>query len=75
MAKRPAAHLKGQKDVKKQEGYQCQVCGLVSKSNHGHHLINYSFGGDPSINNMITLCLECHYKYHSGKLKMDVIRF
>ncbi|MEO0969144.1 MAG: HNH endonuclease [Cyanobacteria bacterium J06639_18] len=75
MAKRRSrAHLKVQKQVKILDSYQCCACGSQNKP-EGHHLIPYSEGGEAHINNMLTLCQSCHRKYHSGTLKIDIIRF
>ena len=73
--KRGNEHKKAQKLAKEQDEYTCFFCNKTFKSNHGHHLIQYVHGGDPSVNNMITLCSECHRDYHSGKIKADIIRF
>ncbi len=73
--KRPKEHIKAQKEVKELEGYQCLVCGIVTKSAHGHHLIPYSEGGSADMQNMTALCPSCHRKYHNGELKIDIYRF
>jgi 5-methylcytosine-specific restriction endonuclease McrA len=72
---RPYEHKKVQKEVKEVEGYQCMVCGKITQKAHGHHLIPYSEGGEADLQNMITFCPECHRKYHSGELNIDIDRF
>lgn len=72
---RPYEHIKSQKKIKELEGYQCMVCGIVSKKSAGHHLIPYSEEGSADLINFITLCVDCHKKYHQGKLKVDIHRF
>ncbi|MDM8566018.1 HNH endonuclease [Candidatus Halobeggiatoa sp. HSG11] len=71
---RPSSHIKVQKKIKEMEGFECAACGSFENS-QGHHLIPYSEGGMPHIQNMLTLCKSCHNKYHSGKLKIDIDRF
>lgn len=73
--KRPKEHLKAQKEVKKRDGYECEICGKVSEGAQGHHVIPYSDGGPADLKNMMTLCASCHRAYHSGKLKVDIYRF
>ncbi|MDD1428613.1 HNH endonuclease [Dolichospermum sp. ST_sed9] len=51
------------------------VCGKITQKAHGHHLIPYSEGGEADLQNMITFCPECHRKYHSGELNIDIDRF
>lgn len=72
---RPYEHIKEQKQVKQLEEYQCLVCGIVTQKFVGHHLIPYSEGGSADIQNMATLCQDCHIKYHSGELKINIRRF
>ncbi|WP_204106062.1 MULTISPECIES: HNH endonuclease [Spirulina sp. CCY15215] len=72
---RPYKHRKAQKEVKEYEQYQCMVCGKISQNAQGHHLIPYSEGGSADMQNMITLCLDCHRKYHRGELNIDIYRF
>lgn len=73
--KRSSAHIKAQKEGKILDDYVCFFCLRKFKSNHGHHIILYSESGEPSVQNMITLCPECHRDYHSGKIKLDLNRF
>ena len=51
------------------------LCGKITQKAHGHHLIPYSEGGEAHLQNMITFCPECHRKYHSGELNIDIDRF
>lgn len=52
------------------DGYTCQYCGAHATQEkkvrlHGHHLESRKIGGDaPS--NLITLCDNCHEKFHKG---------
>ena len=72
MAKRPAHHVKAQKEGKKRDFYTCQVCGSTEKT-EGHHIIDYAFGGAGVIDNIITLCHKCHQGVHKGNI--DLIKF
>ncbi len=75
MARRSKEHIKAQKDGKELDAYMCNFCLRQFKGNHGHHIILYSEGGIANVDNMITLCPECHREYHSNKLQLDIVRF
>ena len=53
------------------DGHKCQCCKGKSKVNklHVHHIESRKTGGDAP-NNLITLCSECHEKYHRGEIKL-----
>jgi len=44
----------------------CKLChhGIDSKKMQIHHIIPLSDGGDDTINNLITLCAQCHSDVH-----------
>jgi len=71
--KRPPEHIKAQKSVKKRDNNECEICGVTPKTAHGHHVIPYSEGGPADLNNMMTLCPDCHRKIHNGQIKLDII--
>lgn len=73
--KRSNEHLRAQREGKELDQYVCFLCLRQFHGNHGHHIIPYSEDGEPSVQNMITLCPECHRAYHSGKIKLDIGRF
>ena len=73
--KRNSKHVKAQKDGKKLDQYVCFFCLRQFEGNHGHHIMLYSEGGQASVQNMITLCPDCHKEYHRGKIKLDITRF
>ena len=53
------------------DGHKCQCCKGKSKDSklHVHHIESRKTGGDaPS--NLITLCSECHAKYHRGEIEL-----
>ena len=67
MAKRSTAHRNAQRAGKARDGYTCQVCG--SKENaEGHHIIDHQFFGSSSVDNIVTLCHECHKDVHRGSI-------
>lgn len=53
------------------DGHKCQCCKGKSKDTklRVHHIESRKTGGDAP-NNLITLCSECHAKYHSGEIKL-----
>ena len=53
------------------DGHQCQCCKGKSKDKklHVHHIESRKTGGDAP-NNLITLCSECHAKYHRGEIEL-----
>ena len=53
------------------DGHKCQCCKGKSKDNklRVHHIESRKTGGDAP-NNLITLCSECHTKYHRGEIKL-----
>lgn len=73
--KRPWEHIKVQQAIKKQDGYECEICGAISQTAQGHHVIPYRDAGPADLSNMMTLCVDCHRAYHSGKIQVDIWRF
>ena len=53
------------------DGHKCQCCKGKSRDSklHVHHIESRKTGGDAP-NNLITLCSECHAKYHRGEIKL-----
>lgn len=50
--------------VFERDNFTCQKCKLLdktAKSLEVHHLIPIIFGGKDEINNLITLCSDCHH--------------
>jgi hypothetical protein len=54
------------------DGYQCTQC-KEKKSLDAHHIIWREDGGKDTIENLITLCKQCHKKVHKGKLKLLIL--
>jgi len=52
------------------DSFKCQHCGSKNKL-EVHHIIYRSQGGTDDVNNLITLCHECHQEVHKGKIKID----
>ena len=63
--KRGTDHRNAQRVGKERDLFTCQICGSKDHA-EGHHLFDYSFGGAPDEDNIITLCHECHSKVHQG---------
>lgn len=51
------------------DNYTCQCCKTKKGTLHAHHIIYRSQGGADTLDNLITLCEECHKKLHNGELK------
>ena len=49
--------------------YTCQCCKTKNGTLHAHHIVYRSQGGADTLDNLITLCEECHKKLHKGELK------
>lgn len=65
-------YLKMKKRVRKRDNYTCQCCGFNShnRRNHGlevHHIYGYTDHLDYRVedSNCVSLCRDCHKKYHS----------
>lgn len=58
------------KQVKKRDHNRCKVCH-VEDHRRGrlclHHIVYRSEGGENTLENLITLCHECHLEVHSDK--------
>lgn len=55
--------------VKKRDNWECQNCGKAGGSKgiaelHAHHIYPKSQGGEDRLQNLITLCLDCHEDEH-----------
>lgn len=51
------------------DNYTCQCCKTKNGTLHAHHIVYRSQDGADTLNNLITLCEECHEKLHKGKLR------
>lgn len=69
MATRERAHCLAQKKGKERDLYTCQVCGSKEQV-EGHHILDYQYGGAADIDNIVTLCRNCHKKVHKGVINI-----
>ena len=51
------------------DSYTCQCCKTKKGTLHIHHIIYRSNGGADTLDNLITLCADCHRRLHRGELK------
>ena len=57
----------------KRDGWKCRHC-KSRNGLHPHHVVFQSHGGKDELNNLLTLCAECHLiGVHGGKLRIEVI--
>ena len=54
------------------DSYTCQHCGAKNKRLEVHHIKYRSQGGSDDLDNLITLCEDCHHKLHKGKTELKV---
>jgi N6-L-threonylcarbamoyladenine synthase len=54
------------------DNHECQICHST-KNLQTHHLESRKTGGN-SMSNLITLCKDCHKKYHNGELDIELKR-
>ena len=57
--------------VLSRDNYTCQICGAKDTRLEVHHIQFRSQGGSDSMDNLVTLCKDCHGKVHSGELTFD----
>ncbi len=62
---REMKHTNAQKAGRHRDGGVCQICGSTTHP-EGHHMVDYQFGGVASVENIVTLCRECHKEVHRG---------
>ena len=49
------------------DGYKCTICGTKGDRNNRltmHHKKYRRNGGDGSVGNLVTICEQCHRKFH-----------
>lgn len=69
-SKRSSEHRRAIALAKIREGYKCEICGSDFDI-HGHHIIDHSFGGEPTPENILVACKKCHDKIHAGEIVID----
>lgn len=63
--------------VKERDAFKCTNCGAdkdTALQLHAHHIIPKGKGGKDELNNLTTLCIECHAKAHDGTVKGDFLK-
>ncbi|WP_168216071.1 HNH endonuclease [Halorussus marinus] len=70
----PSDWQKRRARVFKRDGYECQNCEYQAPTDsnspsglHAHHQTKISEGGGHGVDNLITLCQECHIEVHSNR--------
>ena len=59
----PELYERVRERVLRRDGWRCQACG--SRLNlEVHHQEFRSHGGEDAEQNLITVCIECHGRYH-----------
>ena len=53
--------------TKARDNYECQNCGKKTGTLEVHHLLPSSRGGSDKLENLITLCPDCHHLAHSSE--------
>jgi hypothetical protein len=52
------------------DGYTCQVCKKSKCRLEVHHILERSKGGCDDVDNLITLCKDCHDKVHNKEIDL-----
>ena len=55
--------------VLSRDNYTCQICGAKNTQLQVHHIRFRSKSGSNRMDNLVTLCKECHDKVHTGELE------
>lgn len=55
--------------VLNRDNYKCQICGKEHTRLEVHHIVFRSTGGSDRIDNLVTLCSDCHKKIHNGEIE------
>lgn len=53
--------------------YTCQCCGKKNCRLEVHHIVFRSNGGSDTLENLITLCEDCHKAVHLGEIELKLI--
>ena len=70
-SKYPSDWEKRRLTVFKRDQWECRGCGFVAEGRtgeglHAHHVTPISEGGSHSLDNLMTLCEDCHVEVHSS---------
>ena len=52
--------------------YTCQYCRKREMRLEAHHIVFRSQGGKDTLDNLLTLCDQCHHHLHEGKITLKV---
>lgn len=60
------------KEVFERDKYRCRICNNIFPKNMlaPHHLKTVGSGGQDIAENLISVCSFCHYKIHTGEIKV-----
>lgn len=64
-------------EVKKRDRYKCTNCGATKSEAlqlHAHHIKPRGAGGDDSLTNLTTLCIDCHAEEHKGTRRGEFLK-
>lgn len=71
-SKRSAAHTRAQRAGRVRDLNTCQICGTQERV-QGHHIFDHQYSGAAHVDNIVSLCHDCHKEVHKGKI--DIIKF
>jgi hypothetical protein len=61
------------KEIKNKHFFECAWCG--EKLMERHHIIEFSQGGENSLDNLILLCPNCHTQVHRNEINTEELVF
>jgi len=64
--------LNVQRQVFERDGFRCRHCKKGKRELHAHHLEARKDGGLDTLENLVTLCKECHGDYHRGLISLKI---
>lgn len=71
---RSADHKRAIALAKIREGYKCEICGS-DLDIHGHHMLDFAFGGEATSDNILVVCKKCHDQVHTGDIVIHTFDF
>jgi 5-methylcytosine-specific restriction endonuclease McrA len=71
---RSSEHKKAIILAKIRQDYRCEICPSDLEI-HGHHIIDHSFGGEPTPENILVVCKVCHDAIHAGKIQISTFDY
>lgn len=61
--------------AKIREGYKCELRCNSDFDIHGHHILDYSLGGEATPDNILVVCKKCHDLVHAGEIVVDTFDY